>query len=293
MIHVDELPVQVKKYTDGSLEVTNSGEIHKSILDSSDKFINVTANIKSSDDLLALVLVKGIIDRSNSSFKYPCVLKLPYVPYMRSDRAMNEHSDVGGLKIVSPVINNLNFDSVVVFDPHSDVTESLIKNIRIVSQHEGIGHFQAQHKGVFDKYDFVVSPDAGALKKVAKCAKTLSKPHIEAFKEREINTNKILRTSVNANKEDLEGKSVLIIDDILEYGTTVRELAKTLKEDYGVANIGVYVTHAVLPLNLRESPASHTSFILDYLDNIYGYFWWPECSEKEVPEQALYLNLFH
>lgn len=270
MIHVDELPVKIKTYSDGSLEVINSAQIHQTILNTPEKYINIIANIKSSDDLMALILVKGVVDRSNSLLKLPCILKLPYVPYMRSDRAMNEYTDVGGLKIVAPLINNLNFDSVVVFDPHSDVTESLIKNIRIVPQHEALGHFQHKYN-VFDKYDFFISPDAGALKKVAKCAKTLSKPHIEAFKEREINTNKILRTSVNANKEQLEGKSVLIIDDICEGGRTFMALAKMLKEDYDVREVALYVSHGLFTFGYEH--------LKEHIDQVYCYHSWLDSNQ--------------
>ena len=168
--------------------------------------------------------------------------------------------------------DNLNFDQVIVLDPHSDVTEALLKNVYIIEQFEGLMSFK--DKVNLPNYDFLVSPDAGALKKVAKCAKALGKPHIEAFKIREINTNKILKTSVNANKEELEGKSVLIVDDIGEYFSTHRELAKMLKEDYGVQKVDLYISHAVAPLNLRINPPSRFNFILDYVDQLFCYNLW-------------------
>lgn len=271
MILINNQPIEFKKFTDGSLDLINTTYLLEVVRRPSNPAIEVIANIKNSDDLIGLLLVKGFIDKFNI-FKKGVTLELPYVPYMRSDRAMVQHNTIGGLKAIAPLINSLNFDRVLVLDPHSDVTEALINNIFIIEQFEGLMNFK--NKVNLPNYDFLVSPDAGALKKVSKCAKALGKPHIEAFKVREINTNKILKTSVNANKEELEGKSVLIVDDIGEYFSTHRELAKMLKEDYGVQKADLYVSHAVAPLNLRISPSSRFNFILEYVDQLFCYNLW-------------------
>lgn len=291
MILIEDIPIKFKKFSDGTLDLTDVGHFLEVIRRPSKPLISIVANIKNSDDLISLILVKGFIDKFNT-LKKSTHLTLPYVPYMRSDRAMVQQNSIGGLKTIAPLINNLNFDRVVVLDPHSDVTEALLNNVFIVEQHEAFMNFYQAHKQL-NAYDYIVSPDAGALKKVAKCAKSFGKPHIEAFKVREINTNKILKTSVNATKEELEGKSVLIIDDILEYGTTVRELAKALKEDYGVTNVGVYVSHGVCPLNLRINPQSRFNFILDFIDEIYCYNLWEidGNNEHQVNPKVKLLNL--
>lgn len=274
MILINNQPIEFKKFTDGSLDLINTAYLLEVVRRPLNPAIEVTANIKNSDDLIGLLLVKGFIDKFNI-FKKGVSLKLPYVPYMRSDRAMVQHNTIGGLKVIAPLINNLNFDQVIVLDPHSDVTEALLNNVYIIEQFDALLDFQTNNNQVdFKKFDFLMSPDAGALKKVSKCAKTLGKPHIEAFKVREINTNKILKTSVNASKEELEGKSILIVDDILEYGTTVHDLAKMLKEEYGVAHVGVYVSHGVCPINYRISPISRFNFILNFVDEIYCYNLW-------------------
>ena len=69
--------------------------------------------------------------------------------------------------------------------------------------------------------------------------------------------------------------------DILEYGTTVHDLAKMLKEEYGVAHVGVYVSHAVCPMNLRINPPSRFNFILQSIDEIYCYNLWSIDNDHE------------
>ena len=266
---------QFKTYSDGSLELINP-----EILAGNSTAFRLQANIKNSDDLIKLILAKSLVDKANLLLKRPVILSLPYVPYMRSDRAMSDIS-VGGLKTIAPIINNLNFDRVVISDPHSDVTEALLNNAVIKSQSDLFHSYLQFNPEILTGIDYVISPDAGALKKVSKCAGLISKPHIEAFKVRELSTNKIIKTSVNASKEELEGKTILVIDDILEYGTTIRELAKVLKEDFNVSKVKCYVTHGVLPINKRLSIPSRINFILDYVDEIYCYYLWSNLESTE------------
>ena len=277
MILLSNKVFQFKTYSDGSLELINP-----EILAGNSTAFRLQANIKNSDDLIKLILAKSLVDKANLLVKRPVILSLPYVPYMRSDRAMSDIS-VGGLKTIAPIINNLNFDRVVISDPHSDVTEALLNNAVIKSQSDLFHLYLQFNPEILTGIDYVISPDAGALKKVSKCAELIHKPHIEAFKVRELSTNKIIKTSVNASKEELKGKTILAIDDILEYGGTLRELAKTLKEDYGVAKVIAYVTHGVLPINKRLPVPSRINFILDYIDSIHCYYLWsnPESTEEK------------
>ena len=277
MILLSNKVFQFKTYSDGSLELINP-----EILAGNSTAFRLQANIKNSDDLIKLILAKSLVDKANLLVKRPVILSLPYVPYMRSDRAMSDIS-VGGLKTIAPIINNLNFDRVVISDPHSDVTEALLNNAVIKSQSDLFHLYLQFNPEILTGIDYVISPDAGALKKVSKCVELIHKPHIEAFKVRELSTNKIIKTSVNASKEELKGKTILAIDDILEYGGTLRELAKTLKEDYGVAKVIAYVTHGVLPINKRLPVPSRINFILDYIDSIHCYYLWsnPESTEEK------------
>lgn len=287
MIKVNGLPVDVKKFTDGSLNVTLHSDTINNILAEKDEDVVYTAHIKSSDDLLALVLSKAAVE--SEIYDATSVLELPYVPYMRADRIMGE-GQCGGLKAIAPIINSLGFSNVIVDDPHSDVTEALIKNVCLNTQCDIVSHLAETFLDLLD-VDYLVSPDAGALKKVLKSSEKFKIPLVEAGKIRELHTNKILKSTVYTNL-DLTGKRVLILDDICEYGTTHRELAKVLKKDFGVAEVKLYATHGVLPLNLRLETPSRYNFLLDYIDSVYLYNWWSDDTEESVPEQVNFLNIF-
>lgn len=273
MILINDQQIKFKQYSDGAIDLIETGHLLTVIYSGNETSINITANIKSSSDLMELILTKAFIDNFNK-FKKQTKLLLPYVPYMRSDRAMVPGRSIGGLKAIAPLINNLKFDSVQVIDPHSDVVEALITNVQVIKQDQALNSFVQTYSDVFKDIDFIVSPDQGAMKKIDQCSKVLSKPYIEAFKVREINTNKILKTSVMATDEvlaDLKGKSVLIIDDIIEGGRTFLALAKMLKENYQVKEVNLYTTHGLFTFGWEH--------LKEYIDNVYCYYSWLPCEE--------------
>ncbi|MCS5737063.1 ribose-phosphate pyrophosphokinase-like domain-containing protein, partial [Herbiconiux daphne] len=65
-------------------------------------------------------------------------LLMPYIPYARQDRNMVGH-DAFTLKVFAAMLNSYNLDSVVVVDPHSDVSTGLINNVKIITQADVIG----------------------------------------------------------------------------------------------------------------------------------------------------------
>lgn len=281
MIYINETPVNIVKFNGGEIQVNiNNIQLNEII----EKEICIKAIIKNSDDVMALIQTKIIIDKYNPK---EVILYLPRIPYAQSDRAMTQH-ECSGLKIFANLINNLNFKKVCVEDPHSDVSEALINNILIKEQYQCLNKFKNEIKEV--GYSFLISPDGGALKKIYKSSKLLQLPVIEASKQRDVITGQITKTTVNANGNDLEGSSVLIIDDIAEYSTTTRELAKILKEEYGVKQVDSYVTHGLYPLNKRVTPHSRFSYPLDYIDKLYVYNLWQ--GNEPIPSNVIYRSIF-
>jgi ribose-phosphate pyrophosphokinase len=94
--------------------------------------LTILCRIQSSNDLVRLILVKEIIDRR--SHRGNKKLVIPYFPYARQDRIMEDETESFSLKSISKIINDLKFDEVVTCDPHSDVTAALVNNIKIINQ---------------------------------------------------------------------------------------------------------------------------------------------------------------
>lgn len=193
---------------------------------------NVQVRIESSDDVMALLLTvnalkrMGIFDYNNS------VLYVPYFPYARQDRATMEGVNQSlSAEVMADLINYLNFRSVVVSDPHSDVTPALIKRCQTIDQTDTMESFfqflfndRKQEPG-----DVVlVAPDAGAMKKIYKLAERYNIHQvIHAEKVRDMSTGQITGTKIHGEIDP--GKHYVIVDDICDGGRTFIEIAKEIR----------------------------------------------------------------
>lgn len=219
------------------------GEIYVKIEEPDTKYYNdgilrpiyIKGGIQNSDQLMELLMLKNTLNiylNKNTEF----VLDLAYIPYARQDRVCQEGESLS-IKVMADLINSMNFDTVFTVDNHSDVATALINNCSNLSVLE---IFKSVSLNV--NTDYIVSPDAGANKKVFEISKHYQVPMIRADKTRDLKTGNISGTEVYC--EDLGGKSVTIIDDICDGGRTFIELAKALKAK-NAGEITLYVTHGI------------------------------------------------
>ena len=200
----------------------------------------VKAKIKSSDDLMELLLVKNALDIKYHDHR--SALKIPYLPYARQDRACNA-GEALSIKVMANLINSMGFCKVLTCDNHSDVSTALINNCENYTP-ERLMAPCAEIEGLLTKTRIsLCCPDAGAAKKVYSVSKTYGGiPVIMADKIRDVATGDITHTEVYC--DDLGGQSVMVIDDICDGGLTFIKLAEKLREK-GAGPIFLYVTHGI------------------------------------------------
>jgi ribose-phosphate pyrophosphokinase len=162
----------------------------------------------------------------------------------RSDRKF-EKGGVNYLKeVICPIINSLEFTKVTSMDPHSDVLEACIHNYSPENNYNLI-QFALDSINTPSNELCLVSPDAGAYKKIFNVAKTFEIENIiTASKVRDLKTGAILRTEVPTLDQHKDFKYI-IIDDICDGGRTFIELAKAIKESRPTAKIYLVVTHGI------------------------------------------------
>jgi ribose-phosphate pyrophosphokinase len=211
---------------------------HYNVIEYPDGQINVeilqwkpifTFRIESYKDLFIL---KSIVEtyRFNSADIKKVII--PCLFGQRSDRRFNNH-DSFGLKVITDFINSMNIPIVEIFDTHSDVSLALVNNSSKKSPSEIIAQVIAFHDNLV-----LVSPDAGAYKKVFSIAEKVNLPLVAANKFRDLE-GKITLNILG----DVKGKNCLIIDDLLDGGYTFHLLAKQLKEQ-GASKVYLYISHA-------------------------------------------------
>lgn len=187
-----------------------------------------------------------------------------YTPYFlgsRSDRQFEEGSNNYLKHVICPIINSLGFESITVLDPHSDILEACLNGFKKVSNEQLVHSFTNSFWN--NGSCVIVSPDAGASKKIYKLAESIKFKGdiITCSKDRDKDgklTKCIVPTSFNH-----VNKNFVIIDDICDGGATFINIARELKEQWKHKNPKIYliVTHGIFSKGFEE--------LSKYFDGIY------------------------
>lgn len=188
-----------------------------------------------------------------------------YAPYFlgsRSDRKFGEGSNNYLKSVICPIINSLNFKSVTVMDPHSDVLEACLNNFSKLNNSALVDDALSYLIGEDEEDQIVlVSPDAGAYKKVFDVAQEfMIEKIITATKVRDLKTGQIIHTEVPVLDQHKDLKYV-IVDDICDGGRTFIEIAKAIKGSRPTAKIYLVVTHGIFSGGFTQ--------LAEYFEGIY------------------------
>jgi len=232
---------------------------------------------QSTEELVELMLLCDALKRTGYKLG---TLALIYVPFSRQDR-VNHPGECFSLSVFATVINALGFETVRIDDPHSDVTPALIHNTMIATQAQVIVPL-IEHELLIRKDDlpfYLVSPDAGALKKIYKVAESIESVKtytsrrvgrlfcgvVEAGKQRNTATGEITGTVVYTPEKIVPGHRYYIIDDICDGGRTFIELGKAIKRIMSV-EVELFVTHGFFTKgkDVFKGTVDHVHAVHDY-----------------------------
>lgn len=189
---------------------------------SSDQPINLTFKYEDDSSLIELYFVKKYLEL----FLEKVNLIILYMPYSRMDRV--EINNPLTLKYVAEFINSMSFNSVIVIEPHSDVTGALLNKVSTYNITTEILLPKAIAKTGFDKdLDYVIFPDAGASKRYSKDVDV--KKIAYGDKSRDFTTGEISKLNL-INFDPMGVNNVIILDDLISYGGTYVKTIERLVE---------------------------------------------------------------
>lgn len=197
-------------------------------------------------------------------------LVVPYFVGARSDRKFEEGGNWYLKDVICPVINSMKFASVLVLDPHSWVLGNLITNFKytdnikvakwaleLIPNSITVHNMKEPGKELFHTFNCVfVSPDAGAIHKIAKVAEALHyyDDILTCTKERDTE-GKLTKTNVPLKGKHV-GKDFVIIDDICDGGRTFINIVKEIQAitiDAGYKpKFYLIVTHGIFSAGFEE-----------------------------------------
>ncbi len=230
---MDEYPIEFTTFSGGEVNVRLPEKMYLH------GYISIVANIMDSDGVMALLMVKDALDRECSNVA-SIALRLGYVPYARQDRVCNPREALS-IKVFCNIINSMNFSTVTILDPHSDVTSALLNNCEIVPP-EKILEAASIGDAIFHGEFTLVAPDTGATKKVEKVAEYFGGMEvIQGTKKRDTKTGELSGFGFIG---DVKGKHLLIVDDIVDFGGTFLGLTEKLLEG-GANSVALYISHGI------------------------------------------------
>ena len=253
-----------------NISVFNGGEVNiqlpEVVVCASEIFVD--AKIRCSDGVMALILVKNALDNAVGK-DIKVTLKLGYLPYARQDRICNK-GEALSIQAFVGLINMLQFNEVMILDPHSEVGPALFTAKLSVTTQEQMLSESIRNFDLRLGADVItlVSPDAGATKKTEQVSKHYNGlPVIQATKKRDLKTGQLSGFGFYG---DVKGKDLLIVDDICDGGGTFVGLAKILKEA-GAGEIGLYVSHGIFSRGVDNLLENGIDYIITTDSFFEGY----------------------
>ncbi len=220
----------------------SDGEISVSIKESvrgSDVFVVQSTSQPVNNNLMELLIMIDAFKRASAG---RITAVIPYFGYARQDRKAKARDPISA-KLVADLIATAGADRVLTMDLHAaqiqgffDIPVDHLLGVPILAPHfiEKFGE---------DKDDVVVvSPDLGSVTRARNFASRLDVPLAIVDKRRQrANVCEVMNIIGN-----VEGKRVILVDDMIDTAGTLCNAAKAIIEVGGAKEVTACATHGVL-----------------------------------------------
>mgnify|MGYP001308797240 CR=1 FL=1 len=221
----------IRKFKDGEVYV----EINENIRGNS-IFILQSISSPANDNLMELLLCIDALKRSSAK---NITAVIPYFGYARQDRKVVPRTSISA-KLVSNLITKAGADRVVTVDLHAGQIQGFFD---IPVDNLFATPIFARHvkKNLKNKDIICVAPDIGGTERARALGKLLD-ANLAIVDKRRPAPGKSKVMNVIGN---VENKTCIVVDDIIDSGGTIINAAQALKER-GAKEVYVYITHGVL-----------------------------------------------
>jgi ribose-phosphate pyrophosphokinase len=216
-----------KRFPDGELYVRVGGRFEG-------EDVVIVQSTRTDQDLVELLLLEDAVREAGARRVFVVV---PYFGYARQDRRFFPGEPVSARTFCRHI--ELDADVVITVDLHS--RESLSHFTKPAFEASGIPAI-ARLLGE-RPLDVLVSPDQGGIDRAQRMAQLLDKPWF-ALQKKRIDSEHVELAMPATVPVSIEGKQIVIIDDVISTGGTIVEAAKLLKKR-NVAGISAACTHGL------------------------------------------------
>ena len=219
----------ITKFSDGEFAVSYEESIR-----GRDVFL-VQSTFPNSDNLMELLLM---IDAAKRASARTINAVIPYFGWARQDRKDKPRVSIGA-KLVADLLSVAGVNRVITMDLHADQIQGFfdVPVDHLYASGVIIPYLQSLHLD-----DLVIaSPDVGGSKRANTYAKYLNCPLVLCNKTR-------ARANVVATMQiigEVEGKNVVIVDDMVDTAGTITKAADLMKE-HGAKTVRACASHCVM-----------------------------------------------
>ena len=202
-----------------------------------DVFIVQPSCAPTNDNLMELLIMVDALRRASAG---RITTVIPYLGYSRQDRRVRSIRVPISAKVIANMITSVGTDRVLTVDLHADQIQGFfdLPVDNIYASPVFLGDIWRQ------KYDdvIVVSPDVGGVVRARALAKRLDDAELAIIDKRRPKPNEAKVMHVIG---EVENKTCIIIDDLVDTAGTMCQASKVLKE-HGATRVMAYATHPVL-----------------------------------------------
>ena len=195
----------------------------------------VQSTFPNSDNLMELLLM---IDAAKRASAKSIVAVVPYFGWARQDRKDKPRVSIGA-KLVADLLSVAGIDRLITMDLHADQIQGFFQSLQLENL-------------------VIATPDVGGSKRASTFSKYLGVPLVLCNKSRE-KANEVASMQIIG---DVEGKNVVLIDDIVDTAGTITKAANIML-DAGAKSVRAIASHCVMsdPASFRVQESALTEMV--------------------------------
>jgi ribose-phosphate pyrophosphokinase len=221
--------MKIEHFSDGEFSVSYEESIRGQYV------YLVQSTFPNSDNLMELLLM---IDAAKRASAYKVIAVIPYFGWARQDRKDKPRVSIAA-KLIADMLSVAGVDRVITMDLHADQIQGFF-NVPVDHLY-GSTIFIPFIKSLNLDNLVIASPDVGGSKRAGSYSKHLGVPMVLCHKTRE-KANVVGQMTIIG---DVEGKDVIITDDMVDTAGTLCMAADLMKKN-GAKSVRAIVTHGVM-----------------------------------------------
>jgi ribose-phosphate pyrophosphokinase len=238
-LHIPLGNADVGKFSDGEVAV----EVNENVR-GKDVFVLQSTCAPTNDNLMELIVMIDAIKRASATRVTAVV---PYFGYSRQDRRVRSARVPISAKVVADMMVSVGVDRVLTVDLHAEQIQGFfgcpVDNI----------YGSPVLNDDIERCDYenmvVVSPDIGGVVRARAVAKQLNEVDLAIIDKRRPQANEAQVMNIIG---EVEGRTCLLVDDMVDTAGTLCKAADALKEK-GATKVVAYCTHPVLSGNAIDN----------------------------------------